>query len=96
MFLPEHRRALLNQRKEATRLTPPTLDEQQWEAIRYLIQEAIEYEQPIMATYVDTYQIAHFCGFVDKVEEIDKYIQLSNGTKIQKIPFDLLVDITWP
>ncbi|WP_037465395.1 YolD-like family protein [Shimazuella kribbensis] len=96
MFLPEHRRALLKQRKEATRLTPPTLDEQQWEIIRYLIQEAIEQEQPIVATYVCAYEIAHFCGFVDKVEEMDKYIQLSNGTKIQKIPFHLLMDVAWP
>ncbi|MCH5583490.1 YolD-like family protein [Shimazuella sp. AN120528] len=96
MFLPEHRKALLEQRKAATKITPPVLDEQQWEMISYIIQEALEYEQPILATYVTTYEITDFCGFVDKIDTGKKYIQLSNGSQIEKIPFHLLVDVTWP
>jgi hypothetical protein len=96
MFLPEHRKALLEQRKKATKLTPPILDEQQLEAITYILQEAIEYEQPVLATYVTTYEKACFCGFVDKVDVMQKYIQLSNGSQVQKIPFHLLIDVTWP
>jgi hypothetical protein len=96
MFLPEHRNALLQQRKDANKLTPPVLDEQQMDAIAYILQEALEYEQPVLATYVTTYEKTCFCGFVDKVNRIEKYIQLSNGSQVQKIPFHLLIDVTWP
>ncbi|MXQ53802.1 YolD-like family protein [Shimazuella alba] len=96
MFLPEHRRALLQQRKNATKLAVPKIDEQQLETMTYILQEAIEYEQPVLATYVTTYEVTCFCGFVDKVNQMEKYIQLSNGSQTEKIPFYLLVDVTWP
>lgn len=96
MFLPEHRHALLQQRKDAEKLVPPILDEQQLEAITYILQEAVEYEQPVLATYVTAYERTSFCGFVDKVDTMGKYIQLSNGSQVQKIPFHLLIDVTWP
>jgi hypothetical protein len=96
MFLPEHRQALVQQRREAEHFIPPELDEQQLEAISYFIQEAIELEQPILVTYATRYQAECFCGFVDEVNSYHKYLQLSNGRQMQKISFHLLIDVTWP
>jgi hypothetical protein len=96
MFLPEHREAILKQRKEAARFTPPILDEQQWQEMAYIIEEAIEYEQPIVVTYAGEYEKLDFCGFVDKVDLQNKYICLSNRSYKKKIPFHKLMDVCWP
>jgi hypothetical protein len=95
MFLPEHKQAILEQRKEATRFVPPELDEQKLEEIGYLIQEAIEQEQPVLVTYAGDYQVEEFCGFVDKVDIRDKYIHLSNGQHKKRISFDKLMSVDW-
>jgi hypothetical protein len=45
----------------------------------YIIQEAVANEQPIVVTYAGEYEELAFCGYVDKVDSQNKYLQLSNG-----------------
>ncbi len=74
MFLVEHREAILKQRKEAARFIPPELDEQALEEMSYILQEALELEQPVLATYAGEYEEKQFCGFIDKIDTLGKYI----------------------
>lgn len=96
MFLPEHRQSLLNQRKETERFLPPELDEQQLEEFSYLLQEAFEQEQPILVTYVGDYEAEQFCGFIDKIDPLQHFMQLSNGSMVRKVPFQLLLGVEYP
>jgi Spy/CpxP family protein refolding chaperone len=68
MFLPEHREAILKQRKEATKFKPHEIDEQQWQEMAYIIEDAVANEQPIEVTYAGEYEELVFCGYVDRVD----------------------------
>ncbi|SEM68651.1 YolD-like family protein [Lihuaxuella thermophila] len=96
MFLPEHREALLEQRRQAEEFVPPELDESHMEMINYILQEAIEEEKPVVVTYAEKYAPGQFCGFVDQVDPYNQVIQLSNGTCRKQISFQKLINIEWP
>jgi hypothetical protein len=96
IILPEHREALLKQRKDATRFKPPEIDEQQWQEMAYIIQEAVANEQPIVVTYAGEYEELAFCGYVDRVDPQNKQLHLSNGNQTKKIPFIKLLAVDWP
>lgn len=96
MFLPEHRQALLEQRRKAEEFTPPELDESQLEYMNYLLQEAMEEEKPVVITYATQYAPEQFCGFIDKVDPYEKMIQLSNGSCKKQISFGKLIHVEWP
>lgn len=96
MFLPEHREAILKQRKEATRFVPPELDEQVLEEMSYTLQEALELEQPVLVAYASEYEALQFCGFIDKIDSQEKCIQLSNGSIRKKVSFPNLINVEIP
>ncbi|MBA4492772.1 YolD-like family protein [Paenactinomyces guangxiensis] len=96
MFLPEHREALLKQRRRAEEFTPPELDESQLEYMNYILREALEEEKPVLVTYAAKYSREQFCGFVDKVDPYSRVIRLSNGDCKKQIPFAKLLHVEWP
>jgi hypothetical protein len=62
----------------------------------YIIQEAVANEQPIVVTYAGEYEELAFCGYVDKVDSQNKFLQLSNGNQTKKMPFNKLLSVDWP
>ncbi|TCS95104.1 YolD-like family protein [Hazenella coriacea] len=96
MFLPEHRQALLEQHRKVTEYHPPELDEDQKTYMNYLLQEALETEKPILATFATQYSPQQFCGFIDHVDLLTQTIHLSNGTYKQLISFQKLLNVEWP
>ncbi len=93
-ILPEHRKGLEEMRRKQMEYTQPELDEDQKNHINYILQEAIETEKPVVVTFATKYSPEQFCGFVDKINLHQQYIQL-NGSLVKQIPFHLLINIEW-
>lgn len=96
MFLPEHREQLQTLRKERNDKEFPELAEDQIEELNWLLQEALHSESPIILDYAKGKQFQSFCGFVEKVNTYEGYLQMVNGQDKRKISLDDIYRITAP
>lgn len=92
MFLPEHRKALLKH-QQAQAFTPPELEEDQLAEMNRLLLEAVDGDFPLLVRYVDQHRPSEWCGFVQKVNPQERWIQLANGREKVTIPVSAIYAI---
>lgn len=74
MMLPEHVEALLEQKRENKKIPKPTIDEQQFIEIGYVVMSSLRAELTIRVTIWKDGQFIHYEGIVEKVDHQMKYI----------------------
>jgi hypothetical protein len=96
MFLPEHRQALLEQRRRAEEITPPELDQDRLEEINRLILDALDADFPLVIRYVKDGRIHEFCGFIQKIHPHERWLKVADGRIVRTIRFGRIYDVERP
>lgn len=87
MVIPEHKEALLRHQKERTKRERPELDEQSFEEISRIIQEAAETGHPIRLVVFDPYQDVEVVGQVQMIDPYEQRIRLAHDGKKTWVTF---------
>jgi hypothetical protein len=70
---------------------PPELDEDYLEEMEYIMQRALYEDMAVIATYATTYGPEEYCGFITRVNPLEKWLEIANGDDRKIIRFkDLL------
>ncbi|MFC4077831.1 YolD-like family protein [Salinithrix halophila] len=87
MILPEHEERLWKERRKAEAYVPPDLDPDQLAEIGRMIERALLEEEPILITYASKYGPKKVCGFVARIDSVERWILIKNGDHREMIPF---------
>ncbi|RAL25598.1 YolD-like family protein [Thermoflavimicrobium daqui] len=96
MFLPEHRKNLLEHYQEAQTFTPPILSDEAWQEINRLIIEGLHDESPLLIYYVKQKSAQQFCGFIEKVNPYEHWLKVTNGQTTCTIHFKNIYRVEYP
>jgi hypothetical protein len=94
MFLPEHKEALLEQKRSQKKYSSPILGEDQLQEIDRIITESIECDKAVTVTYADQYGSAQFWGWVKKVNRHEQRIKIINDEDALILKFEKILDVT--
>lgn len=94
MFLPEHRQQLQILRNKHHKQKLPSLTEDQMDELNWLLQEALHAESAVILDYVEEEQHQSFCGFIEKVNAYEGYLEVVNGQEKRKIAFNHIYRMT--
>lgn len=93
MFLPEHKEALLEQKRSQKTYSLPELDEDQLQEMNRVIAESIEHDQAVTITYADQYGSAQFWGWITKVNQHERFIKIINDEDVHVIKFHNIINV---
>ncbi|QQK78981.1 YolD-like family protein [Salicibibacter cibi] len=65
MFLPQHKQALLDHKKEQQKVKKPELDEQELEELNQTFHMALANKAPVTFTYYQEGQFSELVGYID-------------------------------
>lgn len=91
MMLPEHVKLLREWQTEDTWTEKPQLDEAQLEQINQQVYTAYEQQQKVMVRVWEYQQMSVYTGFIQKLNDYERYLQLDNG---KRIAFESICDTT--
>jgi hypothetical protein len=94
MFLPEHKEALLKQKRSQSEYSSPVLGEDQLQEIDRVIAESIEYDQAVTVTYAGQYETVQFWGWVKTVNRHEQRIKIINDEDALILDFEKILDVT--
>lgn len=94
MFLPEHKEALLQHKKEGQKKMKPEYDEQMLRLIGYTIHDAYKLKCRVKVTTYGEYEDREYNGVVTKIDQQLKRIKVENEDHFNWIKIDdiLLID----
>lgn len=87
MVIPEHKNALLRHYQERNRRERPEIDEQSFEEIGRMIQEAAETGRLIQLNVYDPYQDVKVIGQVQMIDQYQQRIRIAHDHKKTWVPF---------
>jgi hypothetical protein len=86
-LLPEHREALETILDQEEPLLPTELTEDRLEEIQYALEEGLNSEYPLVCEYIAHQKRCGFCGFIESINQHERWLLLQNGSQRQKIYF---------
>ncbi|WP_177239628.1 YolD-like family protein [Thermoactinomyces sp. DSM 45891] len=95
MFLPEHRKQLLDQRQKQKRYIPSELDEQKLERMNQCLNHAMMDDRMVIVTFPGQFRPESFCGFIEQVDLNMGYIILEHESDRKKLILKEILDIEW-
>lgn len=81
MFLPQHKQALLDRKKEQQKIKRPELDEQELEELNRILYIALAKKVPVKLTYYQDGDFAELIGYVDHFFEIRKELRIIDSSE---------------
>lgn len=91
MTLPEHAEALGEARREQERYEPPVLSEDALVEMGRLIERSYREEEPILLTIAGKWGSKKHLGFVTRIDAVEQWLVLQNGSERELIPFRLVM-----
>ncbi len=79
--------------KQTVSYTHPHLDKKQILACSIKIQQAFEYERPLLIIYRGAQEVEQFAGYIGELNLQKRSIQLLNGSLQKQIAFSQIIDI---
>lgn len=96
MFLPEHKQALINWRKEQEKVTKPLLDEQELEVLNRTLHTAFVQQAPLTITYYKEGHLLEIVGYVDKFFENRKELRVvDDSEQVHHLQIDNIIQFVW-
>jgi len=93
MFLPEHKEALHERKREVKKIAKPILDEDALEQLQIKLMETLHQKIERKFSYYEDGKILTVCGFVTKIHSIERWVKISNRKDSIKIDLENMVDI---
>jgi hypothetical protein len=91
MTLPEHVAALEDAWREQERFEPPSLSEDALAEMGWWIDWSYREEKAICLTIAHSWGPKKMIGFVTRIDPVERWLVLQNGSERERIPFRLIL-----